>query len=106
AAGADSRGTKTAAAPLLAAPVPASDEEFAELVDALVADPNRHDQLKDLLRENHPWYNERGAATVAQMRGWALLGLARIGVSDHALLFVLEELDTGIDPYLVATAAR
>ena len=102
--GADSRGTKTAgAAPFLAAPV--SDEEFAELVDALVADPNRHDQLTDLLRENHPWYNERGTATVAQMRGWVLLGFARTGVSDHALLFVLEELDTGIDPYLVATAA-
>jgi protein SCO1 len=102
--GADSRGTKTAgAAPFLAAPV--SDEEFAELVDALVADPNRHDQLTDLLRENHPWYNERGTATIAQMRGWALLGLARTGVSDHALLFVLEELDTGIDPYLVAAAA-
>ena len=99
--GADSRGATTA--PLLTAP--ASDEEFAELVDALVADPNRHDQLTDLLRENHPWYNERGTATVAQMRGWVLLGLARTGVSDHALLFVLEELDTGIDPYLVATAA-
>ena len=102
AAGADSRGTKT---PLLAAPAPASDEEFAELVDALVADPNRHDQLTDLLREDHPWYNERGTGTIAQMRGWVLLGLARTDVSDHALLFVLEELDTGIDPYLVAAAA-
>jgi len=68
AAGADSRSTAGAAS-LLAAPVPASDEEFAELVDALIADPNRHDQLTDLLRENHPWYNERGTATVAQMRG-------------------------------------
>ncbi|HET9710615.1 MAG TPA: SCO family protein, partial [Pyrinomonadaceae bacterium] len=84
---------------------PASEEEFAELVDTLVADPNRHDQLTYLLREDHPFYNERGTATVAQMRGWVLLGLARTGVSDHALLFVLEELDTGIDPYLVATAA-
>jgi protein SCO1/2 len=83
----------------------ASEEEFAELVETLVSDPNRHDQLTDLLREDHPFYNERGAATVAQMRGWVLLGLARTGVSDHALLFVLEELDTGIDPYLVAAAA-
>ncbi|MGH9195846.1 MAG: SCO family protein, partial [Acidimicrobiia bacterium] len=35
-----------------------------------------------------------------------LLALARVGVSDQALLFVLEELDTGADAYLVAAAAR
>ena len=40
------------------------------------------------------------------MRGWVLLALARAGVSDTGLLFVLEELDTGVDPYLVAAAAR
>src|SRR5262245_12509752 len=40
------------------------------------------------------------------MRGWVLLALGRVGVSDAALLFVLEELDTGVDPYLVAAAAR
>ena len=40
------------------------------------------------------------------MRGWVLLALARAGVSDAALIFVLEELDTGIDAYLVAAAAR
>src|SRR5262249_48926967 len=38
--------------------------------------------------------------------GWVLLALARVGISDAALLFVLEELDTGADPYLVAAAAR
>ncbi len=91
--------------PLHAAPAPVSESEFADLVDALVADPNCHDQLTDLLREDHPFYNERGAGTIAEMRGWVLLGLAKAGVSDHALLFILEELDTGVDPYLVATAA-
>ena len=106
-AGADSSRETEIQLPLTpaAAAAPVSEEEFAGLVDALVADPNRHDQLTDLLWEDHPFYNERGTATVAQMRGWVLLGLARTGVSDHALLFVLEELDTGIDPYLVATAA-
>src|ERR1700730_19188574 len=39
------------------------------------------------------------------MRGWVLLALVRAGVSDTALLYVLDELDTGIDPYLVAAAA-
>jgi protein SCO1/2 len=40
------------------------------------------------------------------MRGWALLALARTELSDDALLFVLEELDAGLDPYLIAAAAR
>src|SRR5215216_1391447 len=81
---------------------PTSEDEFVGLVDALVADPKG---LLDLLREDHPFYNERGAATVVQMRGWVLLGLARAGVSDDALVFILEELDAGVDPYLVAAAS-
>ena len=102
--GADSRGRETEIQ-LPLPPAPVSEDEFVDLVDALVADPNRGDQLTDLLREDHPFYNERGAGTIAEMRGWVLLGLARAGVSDDGLLFVLEELDTGVDPYLVATAA-
>jgi protein SCO1/2 len=83
-----------------------TESQFAELVDALVADPNRHEQLTDLLREDHPLYDQRGAATVVGMRGWILLALGRAGVSDASLIFVLEELDAGTDPYLVAAAAR
>lgn len=83
-----------------------SESQFAALVDALAADPNRHEQLTDLLREDHPLYDQRGAATVVGMRGWILLALGRAGVSDAALVFVLEELDAGTDPYLVAAAAR
>jgi hypothetical protein len=58
------------------------------------------------LREDHPFYDERGAAAIVRMRGWVLLALARASVSDAALIFVLEELDTGIDAYLVTAAAR
>jgi protein SCO1/2 len=83
-----------------------SEPQFAALVDALAADPDRHTQLTDLLREDHPLYDQRGAATTVRMRGWVLLAIARVGVSDAALIFVLEELDTGIDAYLVAAAAR
>ena len=83
-----------------------SEPEFTVLVDALAADPDRREQLTDLLREDHPLYNQRGATTIVRMRGWVLLALARSGVSDAALLFVVEELDTGIDAYLVAAAAR
>jgi protein SCO1/2 len=83
-----------------------TEPEFAELVDALAGDPDRRAQLTDLLREDHPLYDQRGTATTVRMRGWVLLALARAGVPDTALLFVLEELDTGTDPYLVAAAAR
>jgi protein SCO1/2 len=82
-----------------------SESQFAALVDALATDPGRREQLIELLREDHPLYNERGAAATVRMRGWVLLALARVGVSDAALLFVLEELDTGADAYLVAAAA-
>ena len=83
-----------------------SELQFAALIDALATDPARRDQLTDLLREDHPFYNQRGAATIVRMRGWVLLAMARAGVSDAALIFLLEELDTGVDAYLVAAAAR
>ena len=82
-----------------------SEEQFAVLVDQLAADPSRVEQLTDLLREDHSFYDQHGAATVVRMRGWILLALARIQVPDAALPFVLEELDTGVDAYLVAAAA-
>jgi protein SCO1/2 len=83
-----------------------SEEEFADCIDALGADSSRRQQLTDLLREDHPVYDQRGGATVSLMRGWTLLSLARTPIPDDALRFVLEELDTGVDPYLVAAAAR
>jgi protein SCO1 len=83
-----------------------SEPQFASLVDAIASDPDRRGQLTGLLRENHAIYAERGTAAIARMRGWILLAMARTGVSDAALVFVLEELDSGTDPYLVAAAAR
>lgn len=83
-----------------------SEPQFAALVDALAADPDRREQLIDLLREDHAAYDQRGAATIVRMRGWILLTMARVGLWDAALVFVLEELDTGTDAYLVAAAAR
>jgi protein SCO1/2 len=83
-----------------------SEPQFAALVDALAADPDRREQLTALLREDHPLYDQRGTTTTVRMRGWVLLALARTGVSDAALIFVLEELDTGVEVYLVAAAAR
>lgn len=82
-----------------------SEPQFAALVDAIAADPDPRERLTNLLREDHPAFDGRGTATIVRMRGWVLLAMARAGVSDAALVFVLEELDTGVDPYLVAAAA-
>src|SRR5262245_50920351 len=83
-----------------------SEDDFASLVAELAENPNERIQLTQLLHEDCPIYDQRGAATVVRMRGWILHTLATLGLSDDELIFVLEELDTGIDPYLVAAAAR
>lgn len=85
-----------------------SEQEFAALVDALASEPCGRERLLELLGEDNPVYDQRGTATVVRMRGWVLLALARApgGMPESALLFVLEELDAGVDPYLVAAAAR
>jgi len=75
------------------------------LANAVAIDPRRRDELKALLREDHPCYQQRGSATVVEMRGWVLLALGGVGLTDDTLVFALEELDTGVDPYLVAAAA-
>ena len=82
------------------------EDAFAEFVSALAGSPDGHDNLVDLLSEDHPVYDQRGAAAIVRMRGWVLLELSHIGVSETALPFVLEELESGLDSYLVAAAAR
>jgi len=82
------------------------ETEFAALVDACTGAPDARERLTALLREDRTEYEQRGGATIVRMRGWVLVALARAGVSEEALPFVLEELDNGADPYLVAAAAR
>src|SRR6185369_2556868 len=77
-----------------------TNQNFSGLVEQLP-----RDRLLDLLHENNPLYDQRGAATVVRMRGWVMLTLARPTLPDAALPFLLEDLDTGVDPYLVAAAA-
>jgi cytochrome oxidase Cu insertion factor (SCO1/SenC/PrrC family) len=83
-----------------------SERQFEALVEALSSDPTRRAELTDLLREDHPVYDQHSAAAIVRMRGWILVALTNVGLTDDALLFVLEELDTGRDAYLVAAASR
>ena len=70
-----------------------SEQQFGALVEALSSDPTRRAELTDLLREDHPVYDQRSAASIVRMRGWILIALSHVGLTDTALLFVLEELD-------------
>ena len=92
--------------PELAFPQALPESQFAALVDVLSADPAKRVELTGLLREDHQVYDQRGTAATVRMRGWILIALGRAGLTDDALLFVLEELETGRDAYLVAAAAR
>ena len=83
-----------------------SEDEFASLITDLAERPAERHQLIELLHEDHPIYDQRGAATIVRMRGWILHTLSKDQIKDDELIFVLEELDTGIDPYLVAAAAK
>ncbi|MBI2687317.1 MAG: SCO family protein [Acidobacteria bacterium] len=55
--------------------------------------------------ESNPIYVQQTSQEVTQIRVHALLDLARGPLPEAALPFVLEELDNGMDPHLVAAAA-
>ena len=92
--------------PFVATRVAQSEEDVAAFISTLGEDAVRRAELIDLLREDHEIYDQRGTTAIVRLRGWVLLALARTGITDETLVFVLEELDTGLDPYLVAAAAR
>jgi protein SCO1/2 len=82
-----------------------TQHNFREHVEQLSSDPAKHSQLLDLLREDHELYDQRGASTIVLMRGWVMLTIARTSLPDAALPFLIEDLDTAVDAYLVGAAA-
>ncbi|MET0882589.1 MAG: hypothetical protein ABWZ13_00430, partial [Acidimicrobiales bacterium] len=86
---------------------PASAEgEIEATVAAVRADPSTRHLLVDLLAESSPVYDGRGMATTARLRGWVLAAFEDVGLPAEAGQYVLEELESGIEPHLVAAAAR
>nr|CCA83234.1 conserved hypothetical protein [blood disease bacterium R229] len=59
-----------------------------------------------LMQEEHPAYAQCSAAEVVRRRGWVLVELGNAGLDQEAMPVVLEELETGHQPYLLAAAAR
>jgi len=73
-----------------------SEDQFAVLVDAFAQNSDAG-ALTSLLRESHAIYDQRSTAAIVRMRGWILLALAQVGLPADAVIFALEELDTGHD---------
>jgi protein SCO1/2 len=64
------------------------------------------DALVDLLREQGPIYAGRSSAEAERLRGHVLASFETIGLPDGALPMIIEELESGINPFTVAAAAR
>ncbi len=82
-----------------------SEEEFAALIDRARRELDRQ-LLLELLPERIPVYQGRSANTVTRMRGYLLAAFEEAGLPEGALPYVLEELESGRNAYLVAAAAR
>ena len=83
-----------------------SEEQFAECVDAMARGDEGGDRLVELLQEEHPVYHDRAASAIVRMRGWLLHSLSLNRIPNSAILFIIEELETGTDAYLIAAAAK
>jgi protein SCO1/2 len=84
------------------------EAQFAAKVSEL-ASTGGDDAIRALIGlcdEREPAYENQPASAIARMRGWVLHSLGRNRpLPDEALPFVLEELESSHDPYLLAVAA-
>ena len=81
----------------------AVDDGSARSVRSL---PSKPGQLVDLLFEDSPCHTGRSAGETARLRAEVLLTLGTMGLPDEAVPFVVEELEAGSEPVLVAAAAK
>jgi protein SCO1 len=82
------------------------EDRIADVVDAVRRTPEERDLLVRLLPEQLPLYDGRGANQVIRMRGYILAAFEDTGLPESAFPYVLEELQSGRDAYLVAAAAK
>ncbi len=83
-----------------------SHVDIGALLDKLRADDQGRATLRRLLSRSHNLYDGRGANQVSRIRGYILASLEEGGPHKEDLKFILEELESSQDPYMVAAAAR
>ena len=62
--------------------------------------------LLALLREDAPIYAGRGAVEAGRLRAYVMECVSRAGLASDAVAFIQEELESGMEPYGIAAAAR
>jgi protein SCO1 len=83
-----------------------SAADLAARVDAIRRLPDAAATLAAMLPEQSPLFAGRGANEAERLRGYILASFETIGLPPEAVPFVLEELETGENVYVVAGAAR
>ena len=76
------------------------------LVARVRAEPARRDELLPLLHEGHPAYDGLGESAALRARGWVMAAYEAVGLPAEAVPAVLETLNTALDAFSVAAAAR
>jgi SCO1/SenC len=80
--------------------------DLAAHIDATRRRPDAAEALTALLAEESPFFAGRGANEAERLRGYVLASFETTGLPPDAVPFVLEEIETGRNPYTVAAAAR
>ncbi len=84
----------------------ASAADLAAQIDEIRRMPSAAGTLAAMLAEQSPLFAGRGANEAERLRGYILASFETARLPPEAVPFVLEELETGRNPYTVAAAAR
>lgn len=79
---------------------------IAEQIASIRRSPSRREELVALLSEQSAIYSGLGAGDAERIRGFVLASFEETGLPESAIPFVVEELETGTNPYTVAGAAK
>jgi protein SCO1/2 len=80
--------------------------EIASRIEEIRRTPARRGELVELLSERSPIYQGLDTKTAERLRGYILASFESLGLPAAAMPFVLEELESGVEPYTVAAAAK
>jgi protein SCO1 len=83
-----------------------SEDRISEWVDEIERSIGDRDLLLELLLERSDIYKDRSTNETIRIRGYILAKFENLGLPDSAIPYVLEELESGRDAYLVAAAAK
>jgi protein SCO1 len=83
-----------------------SEDRISEWIDEIERSIGDRDLLLELLLERSDIYKDRSTNETIRIRGYILSKFEHLGLPDSAIPYVLEELESGRDAYLVAAAAK